>query len=443
VLVVKHASDATSIAVRAGAVNAIAHILATPSSHAILRELLPPLGNLIHDKAEKVRLAVVKLLQRIKKVPNIKYYKVVSVHHLMARLVAEQPKKANNNSVIAGLTELMVNSYAPENADVEQLVGRTQKFLADYPRAAPTFYSHLKKFRSSSFICQLVVGLYHCLCYELKSNQKTAEKRRSQSGKRCRTEDQTTDKDDNNNADVNLVLCCTLVNVMLVLWTSIKADLDQSVEWSDFVASEIEGQSLIDMVSWFDHMSTISSPNEDDDGDEAHWKDICNHSSRLLLQCAALLPHSAAESLMKELPSNSGTSKSPAYYALMSVWGFGIGDELASSIAAAFGDDPMIVPVPAGDNLPSIRRGLGGASESLALKTDPLRAVRIVSAILKADDPSSNTARDSLVNCDPLFNTLQKASVYALHVISGDVVSVRLSRETMVNLHFVTAVVAG
>jgi condensin-2 complex subunit G2 len=424
---VKHASDATSVAVRASAVNAIAHILETPSSHAILRELLPPLGNLIHDKAEKVRLAVVKLLQRIKKVPNIKYYKVVSVNHLMARLVAEPPKKKanNNNSVVAGLTGLMVNSFAPENADVEQLVGRTQKFLIDYPRAAPTFYANLKKFRSSSFICQLVVGLYHCLCFELQAHQKAVEKRRSKGGKRSRIEENPTFEVDKN---VNLVQCGTLVNVILVLWTSIKADLDQSVEWSDFVASEVEGKSLLDMVSCFDDLAVMALPNdeeEDDDGDEVGRKDICNHSSRLLLQCAALLPRAAVDSLAKELPSTSGASQSPAYFALMSVWGAVIGDELAASIAAAFGDDSMILP--ARDGLRSKKKRLGGKSKSPGLKMDPLRAVRIVSAILKADDPSSNTARDSLVHCDSLLDSLRKASEYALCVVSGNMVSVRLS----------------
>lgn len=411
----QHASDATSVGVRVGAVNAVSQVLENTCSHGILRELLPPLCNLIHDKAEKVRVAVVKLLQHIKKVPNIKYYKIVSVNHLMARIVAE-PK--TNNGVVSGLTGLMVNSYAPEIADVEQLVSRTQKFLADYPRAAPAFYSNLKKYRSASYICQLVVGLYHCLCFELESHRRAVEKRRN-FGKRSRIEDLSSDNDN----EVDLVLCGTLVNVILVLWTSIKTDLDQSVEWSEFVASEIEGQSLIDMVACFDRISAMSLPHGDDDGDdgdETQVKDICNQSSRLLLQCAALLPQATVNSLIKKIPSNSDTSKSPAYFALMSVWGLGIGDELASSIAAAFGDDPIVA---ATEEVLSSQKRRSGATKSLAMRMDPLRAVRIVSAILQANDTSSNVARDSLVQCDSLYKTLRKASEYTLHVVSGDMVS--------------------
>lgn len=43
-------------------------------------------SNLIHDTNKKVRVAFVNLLGRVKGVRSIKYYHVVSVDHILARL---------------------------------------------------------------------------------------------------------------------------------------------------------------------------------------------------------------------------------------------------------------------------------------------------------------------------------------------------------------------
>ena len=88
-IVAEHASDSSSSAVRAAAVNSISLLLEAEESHAVLRALLPSIGNLIHDKVERVRLATVKLLLQVKKIKSIKYYHVVPVEHLQARLAEE------------------------------------------------------------------------------------------------------------------------------------------------------------------------------------------------------------------------------------------------------------------------------------------------------------------------------------------------------------------
>mmetsp|Transcript_21473 Transcript_21473/g.38966 ORF Transcript_21473/g.38966 Transcript_21473/m.38966 type:complete len:243 (+) Transcript_21473:300-1028(+) len=76
-IVAKHPSDKSASAVRAGAVQAISLLLEAEESHAVLRVLLPSIGNLMHDKVECVRLATVKLLLQVKKIRGIKYYHVV------------------------------------------------------------------------------------------------------------------------------------------------------------------------------------------------------------------------------------------------------------------------------------------------------------------------------------------------------------------------------
>ena len=85
----KHTSDASSSAVRAAAVNAVTTLLEEEKSHAVLRPLLSNVGNLIHDKTEKVRLAVVNMLLFVKRLRGIKYYHVVPADHLLSRLADE------------------------------------------------------------------------------------------------------------------------------------------------------------------------------------------------------------------------------------------------------------------------------------------------------------------------------------------------------------------
>jgi condensin-2 complex subunit G2 len=105
-VIAEHASDVSSSAVRVGAVHAVSTILDAEQSHAVLRALLPSLGNLIHDKVERVRLATVRLLAKIKGIPGIKYYHVVPVHHLLARLVKEgRPAENVCNPVASALNK--------------------------------------------------------------------------------------------------------------------------------------------------------------------------------------------------------------------------------------------------------------------------------------------------------------------------------------------------
>jgi condensin-2 complex subunit G2 len=86
-IVAKHASDKSSSAVRAGAIHAICLLLEAEESHAALRALLPSIGNLIHDKVERVRLATIKLLLQVKKIRGIQYYHVCEIVTILTLLV--------------------------------------------------------------------------------------------------------------------------------------------------------------------------------------------------------------------------------------------------------------------------------------------------------------------------------------------------------------------
>jgi len=60
-------------------------ILENPDSHGLLRSVMPFMKNMIHDNTERVRLAMVKLLLKVKTIRGLKFYEIVSQEYLHAR----------------------------------------------------------------------------------------------------------------------------------------------------------------------------------------------------------------------------------------------------------------------------------------------------------------------------------------------------------------------
>lgn len=226
-IVAEHASDASSSAVRVGAVNAISILLDASESHAVLRALLPGVGNLIHDKVERVRLAVVRLLAKIKTIPGIKYYHVVPVHHLLARLVEEgRPPKNLCNPVASALTNLMLNSYFPQNVATADQVSRTVQFLSSDPLAAKVFYANLSTHLAVNSVSKLAAMLLRCLVVAVQADagdDKEKRKRRRYGSK----DHQDDDKDERHDEVEDLIsatntrLMASIAETICSLWESV------------------------------------------------------------------------------------------------------------------------------------------------------------------------------------------------------------------------------
>ena len=171
-IIMKHASDISSVAVRAQAVHGIGMLLDAEASHGVLRPLLPTIGNLIHDSQERVRLATVRLLLKLKKLRGFKYYHVVPSNHLLARLTAEADRtKSMISPVASGLTELLSNSYFPLGVKGSEQIRRTLVFLNKNPQSARVFYSNLPYHLDLSNISKLVVMLIKVLKLSLEKDK--------------------------------------------------------------------------------------------------------------------------------------------------------------------------------------------------------------------------------------------------------------------------------
>ena len=163
-IVMKHANDSTSSAVRVQAVNGITLLLEADASHGVLRPLLPFLGDLIHDRVERVRLATVKLLLTLKKMKGFKYYHTVPSNHLLSRLAAEGEGVQNPTGPVASaLTELLSNSYFPQGVKGSEQMRRTLTFLEENPKAARVFYTNIANQLDIRSTSKLIVMLMKTL----------------------------------------------------------------------------------------------------------------------------------------------------------------------------------------------------------------------------------------------------------------------------------------
>ena len=88
-------------------------LLLSLSRRRRLRDCLPHLGFLIHDRSPKVRGEFVSLLLRVKHVRSIRFYNVVAIPDLLARLAHEASVGGAMTQTAAGLIDLLLNSYMP------------------------------------------------------------------------------------------------------------------------------------------------------------------------------------------------------------------------------------------------------------------------------------------------------------------------------------------
>ncbi|KAL6047782.1 Condensin-2 complex subunit G2 [Balamuthia mandrillaris] len=106
------ARDKSSSAVRAAVFEGLRFLLDNHLCHPTLKTLLPQLANLIHDNSERVRGAFLSLLCDIKQLRSIRFYEVVPLEQLLARLPLEAVSHPNG-PLVKRLCQLLLSSYFP------------------------------------------------------------------------------------------------------------------------------------------------------------------------------------------------------------------------------------------------------------------------------------------------------------------------------------------
>jgi condensin-2 complex subunit G2 len=448
-IVAEHSSDASSSAVRAGALNAITLLLEAPQSHAVLRALLPSLGNLIHDKVEKVRLAAVRLLLCIKHVPGIKYYHCVPVDHLSARL-ADEGRHNSTGPVASALTALMLNSYFPQGPNVSGVaqIKRTIAFLTSDPAASAVFYANVSDHLPVDAIAKLAAMLLRCLHSAVDTDQK-AEKKQAKGRKRLKFGKQTEDdEEDEENEDESFIsasdtaLMANLAETICTLWHSIEDRLShaENEECDRFLLDSFSGVTLTNALTHFEAKAQGIDADGDDEAEST--REDCHRICAAILRTAGRLPSKAVEGLVPHISSvlaslsqtdslDSPRQNVTAHIALLCLWDMTeeVAPSLAASIQSPFeGDHELIFGSPSSD---SKKRKSGRSKKKdhlLAVPPLPPRvALDVLGDILRGSDPSSVAARGSIFASisasSAIEKALQRGTKYAERLLSAESVS--------------------
>lgn len=396
----------------------MATLLQAPESHAVLRPLLPSLGNLIHDKVERVRVAAVGLLSAIKKTPGIKYYHVVPVEHLTSRLTADP-----HNAVASGITALLLNSYFP-SCGSEQIT-RCLKFLTNDPAAAAVFYNHVAAHLPTHAVVQLAVMLVQCLQSAIETDCKQQAKHKRRKG--VVEEGENDDDEENLLSAADTPLMANVTETICTLWESIQGDLEHQVECYQFLLENFSGNILTDALTHFERKAR----NEE-------VRDDCHRTCAAILRLAGCLPASAVPEMMDRISVVlEKCKKSPptAHLALFCVWGRA--DAVASSLAAAIesefeGNHELLFASPEA-NSKKRKSGRSGRRQTMGVPHLPSElALQVVGDILRGADPSNKAARwailESDVACLALEQALQRGTKHAERLLERDSVSTYLHR---------------
>lgn len=152
--------DKSSVNVRLSVVNGLNVVLEQPLSHNVLKGLLPLLANTIHDDSERVRVAFINLLDKIKGIRGMHFYDIVQIEQLLQRLSED----AHRPLVCKAMTKLLLNSFYPQNdgekgSAIEQ-TRRCIKLIRENAVAAEVFYFHFHEFCSVGNAAKLCVVLF-------------------------------------------------------------------------------------------------------------------------------------------------------------------------------------------------------------------------------------------------------------------------------------------
>eukprot|EP00984_Skeletonema_dohrnii_P010337 scaffold4024_cov123-Skeletonema_dohrnii-CCMP3373.AAC.2 len=411
-IIAKHASDLTSSAVRATAIKTVTTLLEEDKTHAVLRSLLPSLGNLIHDKSEKVRLVVVEMLLFVKKIRGMKYYHIVDPQNLLGRLADEGRGRNNPTGPVAiGLSELLSNSFFPvgKNKTMSDIINRTLRLLTDNPDAAVTFYRNAGTQLGVNSISKLIAALMRCLCMLIVQDKK------------MNCEDisnlsivMADDEIDSAKVPPNTALMATIAESISILWGSIEADLkhEQNESAADILMEVFSGNVLTEVYSHFESKTV--------DGLEDAKMAECSRACVAILNCAGKMKETEIEGLRAHVigelakatdtpPEKRTRVNFSPNMALLCEWGMteDVAQCLSNSVLNYFSPDNL-------DGKPKTskkrkQRGKKTAAKDELPQLDIETSLGILGNILKGSYPASLSARDSIIKSEAAFTVISTA----------------------------------
>ncbi|KAF7245950.1 Condensin-2 complex subunit G2 [Varanus komodoensis] len=208
------AFDTTSADVRCSVFKCLPIILDNVLSHPLLEQLLPALKYNLHDNSEKVRVAFVDMLLKIKSVKAAKFWKICPIEHLLTRL------EIDSRPVSRRLVNLLFSSFLPIDQPEEVWCERCVTLIQMNPAAARKFYQYAYEYTSPTNIAKLMLTIQSCLNACIQQGLKAAN-----------SDDEDSEKENirvpNNVLSIDdIPSMAGLLEIIVILWRSISKALD-------------------------------------------------------------------------------------------------------------------------------------------------------------------------------------------------------------------------
>ncbi|KAM4027947.1 condensin-2 complex subunit G2 isoform 2-T2 [Anomaloglossus baeobatrachus] len=233
------AADISSADVRASVFKCLLYILDNKLSHPLLEQMLPLLQNSLHDTSEKVRVAFVEMLLKIKAVRATKFWMVCPMDHLLARL------EIDSRPVCQRLVKLMFNSFFPVNEPEDVWCERCVALVQMNPAAARRFYQYTYEHTAPTNIAKLMLTIRRCLNACLQKAICNADETNND-GEEVDNDGNESENGKKTNKSVlenvlsteDVTSIASLIEIVVILWQSIKKALDQNEESKNYTISK-------------------------------------------------------------------------------------------------------------------------------------------------------------------------------------------------------------
>ncbi|XP_051872302.1 condensin-2 complex subunit G2 isoform X2 [Pristis pectinata] len=220
-------ADTSSADVRCSVFKCLPITLDNRMSHPLLEQILPGLRNSLHDTSEKVRVAFVDMLLKVKAVRAAKFWKICPMEHLLARL------ELDSRPVARRIVNLLFNSFFPVNQPEEVWCERCVTIVQMNPMAARKFYQYAHEHTAPTNIAKLMLVIRRCLnaCIQRAAHNVS-----------------DTDDDEHQKENISVLdsvlsvndgaTMASLLEIIVILWKSIQKALNENEEAKNYTIAK-------------------------------------------------------------------------------------------------------------------------------------------------------------------------------------------------------------
>ncbi|CAB3996367.1 Condensin-2 complex subunit G2, partial [Paramuricea clavata] len=218
------AYDVSSTAVRVAVFQGVKYVLDNRLCHPLLKSLLPSLKNLLHDNSEKVRIAFLDILLKVKGMRSIKFWSITPMEHLLSRLEVEQ-----SAPVIRRIVKLLMNSFHPVNKESDDLLNRCTGLWKANAQAARKFYqyAHLQMSLTTAVKFLLLLCKYLVRSSACDSTTTDGELTDETQDDVDKENDASSQPDETETKGIDTITIAGLLETCVIVWEGIKDQLDK------------------------------------------------------------------------------------------------------------------------------------------------------------------------------------------------------------------------